>query len=42
LEAEMLHASMGVEDYLNEMEADIRKYIDQKTSWVYAPFCGVL
>ena len=42
LEAEMLRASTEIEDYLNEMEADIRRYISQKTSWDYAPFCGVL
>jgi len=38
----MLRASTEIEDYLNEMEADIRRYIDQKTSWDYAPFCGAL
>jgi hypothetical protein len=42
LQAELLRSSIEIERYLNTMESDIRKYIRQKSSWVYAPFCGVL
>ena len=38
----MLRASGEIEHFLSEMETDIRKYILQKTHWIYAPFCEIL
>jgi hypothetical protein len=42
LEAEMVRASGEIEHFIIAMEEDVRNYIQKKSPWTYAPFCGVL
>jgi hypothetical protein len=38
----MLRASGEIEYFISAMEEDVRRYIQKKSPWTYAPFCAVL